>query len=332
MRTPLVLLKMIGLPTQLLLALCLTIAMSSVFAKFIHRGVHPWQQRQEKKRYNPEGPPESPSYGVAPGKRNQATQTPWSLMPTPASPAVHTTGQAAEAAPKQDTIGEDISQVHKESLHSRLSDDKYGTMHREKKCSKKKRSKCSGTAKGSVTYVNWLNAARSYKQCSSMKIPKSCRMVENELRCSLPLEGEAYPIIRLMTIHGLKFSIGLVDRGFYGMYFDILLAEKTIDDLIVLFKTKSIQELAANMTTYEQEITEMHRQYFENSMNKTAPMPDSKFTHPAESLYHFIARIKIFNPMETDEILLKTPPDPDDSDDGDIDISSDRAYRLVGDD
>ena len=36
--------------------------------------------------------------------------------------------------------------------------------------------------------------------------------------------------------------------------------------------------------------------------------------------------------METDEILLKTPPDPDDSDDGDRDISIERAYRLVGDD
>ena len=44
-------------------------------------------------------------------------------------------------------------------------------------------------------------------------------------------------------------------------------------------------------------------------------MPDGKFTHPAESLYRFIARIKYFNPMETDEILLRTPKDLDDSDD-----------------
>ena len=96
-------------------------------------------------------------------------------------------------------------------------------------------------------------------------------MVGDELRCSLPLEGEAYPIIHLLTIHWLKFHIRLVDRGFYGMYFDIVLKEKTIDDLIVLFATKSIQELAANMTTYEQEITEMHRQYFEklNEQNST---------------------------------------------------------------
>ena len=110
-----------------------------------------------------------------------------------------------------------------------------------------------------------------------------------------------------MTIHGLQFYICLIDRGFYGMFFDIVVKEKTIDDLILLFATKMIQELAANMTTYEQEITEMHRKYFENSMNKITPIPDSEFVHPAESTYRFITRIKYLNLMETDEILLQIP-------------------------
>ena len=358
------LLRMMSFTIHVALTLLLTMCQSeNVFGRFLRKGVHPWHQEE---KYNSEGrpgaqpsveasmtnamkptkhtvsptlvppsvsPPEKEIIGEDASKVGRAVDddrlsedklTTHTVSPTLLSPSV--------SPPKKEIIGEDASKIGCAVDDDCSSEDTSGTLCRSR-CSKKNKEHCckkSPEKRGSITYIHWLNAARDYEKCASMKIPHSCRPVGEELRCSIPLEGEVYPIIRLMSIHGLKFKIRLVDRGYYGMYFDIAMKERAIDELIDLFAHNSIMDLAQNLTEYEMNISNMHQEYFQKMTGKRAPKGDKQFTHPAESLYKFIARIKYLNPMETDEIILRNPNSEESADD-DIAMSTERVEKILTD-
>ena len=155
-------------------------------------------------------------------------------------------------------------------------------------------------------HMNWFHAALEYERCSELDMPRSCRMVGNELKCAVPMEGTIGSLVCLMTLYGMKFSVTLMDYGSNGIFFDFGLKQKTMTTLIELFNTKTIDELVTNLTSYKKEIDDLHKAYFEQIMGEKASIDAIwNYTHPAEFLNKFIARVNVLNPLQTDELIFK---------------------------
>ena len=93
-----------------------------------------------------------------------------------------------------------------------------------------------------------------------------------------------------MTLYGMKFTVTLTDYGSNGVFFNLGLKQKTVTTLIELFNTKTIDELATNLTSYEKEIDDLHKAYFEQITGEKALIDAiQNYTHAAEFLNKFIA-------------------------------------------
>ena len=135
---------------------------------------------------------------------------------------------------------------------------------------------------------------------------RSCHMVGNELKCAVPMEGTIGSLVHLMTLYGMKFTVTLMDYGSNGVFFDLGLKEKMMTALIKLFNTKTIDELATNLTSYEKEIDDLHKAYFKQITGEKALIDAIwNYKHPAEFLNKFIAQVNVLNPLQTDELIFK---------------------------
>ena len=88
-------------------------------------------------------------------------------------------------------------------------------------------------------------------------------------------------------------------------HFDLGLKQKMMTTLIELFNTKMIDELSMNLTSYEKEIDDLHKACFEQVTGKKVLMDAvQNYTHPAEILNKFIARVNVLNPLQTNELIF----------------------------
>ena len=131
-------------------------------------------------------------------------------------------------------------------------------------------------------------------------------MVGNESKCAVPMEETIGSLVCLMTLCGMKFTVTLMDYGSNGVFFNLGLKQKTMTTLIELFNTKTIDELATNLTSYEKEIDDLHKAYFEQITGEKASIDAIRnYTHPAEFLNKFIAQVNVLNLLQTDELIFK---------------------------
>ena len=68
--------------------------------------------------------------------------------------------------------------------------------------------------------------------------PDTCRFVGKQFKCSIPVQGHVASILLLLKIYNLPINIRLIDRGPYGVHFDLIFSHKTVMNLIELFDSE----------------------------------------------------------------------------------------------
>ena len=95
--------------------------------------------------------------------------------------------------------------------------------------------------------LDWTQMATQFDESYSYTVPDTCHYVGKEFKCSIPIQGHVASIVRLLKIYSLPINIRLVDRGPYGVYFDLIFSHETVMSLIELFDFESEDIIADNI-------------------------------------------------------------------------------------
>ena len=204
------------------------------------------------------------------------------------------------------------------NVSDRLAEDPYWTVHeypsqREGTCIKEQQGQCTVKLNSRwIQVVDWLHRALATRKCGRVDLPKSCRLADTDLRCSVPLFGAITPYLRMFHLLKIKYNLVLADRGPFGLYIDINMSHEEAASLIETFDEVGVDQLAADLTTYEVNLIRKYREYYVN-MSRDVEFHKGYNGHPAEFLQKLIARLDYHIVKPEEELFLGLVPDLDDS-------------------
>ena len=124
---------------------------------------------------------------------------------------------------------------------------------------------------GNRDNLDWTRMADQFAQSFDYSVPDTCRFAGKQFRCSIPVQGHAVSILRLLKIYSLPINIRLVDRGPYGVHFDLVFSHETVLSLIELFDSEEEHVIVNNIKEYENSIGEVFRTELKDLPPPTPP-------------------------------------------------------------